>query len=226
MLVKDWMSKNLITVKANDSVVKAQTLLLERNISRLPVMEEEKLLGIITDRDIRKVLIPSETLRVKNLMTRNPVTVPWNYTVGETAEILLKHDISGAPVVDHQDRVVGIITKGDLFRVLVPLTGAGKKGIQFALRVADHRGAIKEITDIVRENGGRMMSVLTSYDGDSTGTITLYLRMYGLERQKLKQLNKKIFEKATVLYMVDHRESIREYYVGADGKKIDGEAVY
>ena len=101
MRVKDRMSRNLITVKANDSVLKDQTLLLDRNIDRLRVMEKGKLSGIITDRDIRKVQIPSETLRVKNLMTRNPVTLPWNFTVGETAEILLRHDISGASVVDH-----------------------------------------------------------------------------------------------------------------------------
>jgi acetoin utilization protein AcuB len=72
------MSKNPITVKATDSVIKAQILLKDRNIGRLPVMGKEDLLGIITDRDIRKVLIPSETLKVKNIMTRNPVTVPWN----------------------------------------------------------------------------------------------------------------------------------------------------
>ena len=166
MLVKDWMSKNLITIKATDSVVRAQMLLLDRDIGRLPVIEAETLLGIITDRDIRKVLMPSETLKVKNLMTRDPVTVSLNYTVGEAAEILLKHDISGAPVVDHHDRVVGVITKGDLFRALVPLTGAGKKGIQLALHIGDRRGAIKEITDIVREYGGRIMSVLTEYEKD------------------------------------------------------------
>ena len=220
MLVKDWMSNNLVTVKPTDSVVKAQTLLLDRNISRLPVMEEEMLLGIITDRDIRKVLIPSETLRVKNLMTRNPMTVPWNYTVGETAEILLKHNISGVPVVDHHDSVVGIITKGDLFRALVPLTGAGKKGVQFALRLADRRGAIKEITDIVREYGGRIMSVLTEYENGTQGIINLYLRMYGLERIKLETLKKKILEKATIRYLVDHREDIREFYDGADGEAV------
>jgi acetoin utilization protein AcuB len=216
MLVKDWMSKDLITVKATDSVIKAQILLKDHQISRLPVMDEGNLLGIITDRDIRKVLIPSDTLKVKNIMVRNPVTVPWNYTVGEAAEILLKHNISGLPVVDHQGKVVGVITKGDLFKVLVPLTGVGKKGIQFALLLADRRGAIKEITDIIRENGGRMMSVLTSYDDASKGSLKLYLRMHGLERKKLNTLKKKISEKVTLLYLVDHRENIREIYFDTD----------
>jgi len=213
MLVKDWMSKNLITVKPTDSVVKAQILLIDHNISRLPVMEEGNLLGIITDRDIRKLLIPSETLKVKNIMTRNPVTVPLNYTVGETAEILLKHNISGVPVVDDHGKVAGIITKGDLFRVLVPLTGVGKKGIQFALLLADRRGGIKEITDLIRENGGRVISVLTSQDDAPRGSLKLYLRMHGLDRQKLKTLKKKIREKASILYMVDHRENTREIYM-------------
>ena len=157
MLVKNWMNKALVIIKPNTSVIKAQILLQEKHISHLPVMEKEKLLGIITERDIKRLLVPSETLLVKNIMTHDPVTVPWDYTIGEAAEILLEHDISAIPVIDPNGRVVGIITKGDLFRVLVPLTGVGKKGFQFALLLADRPGAIKEITDIIRKNGGRIM---------------------------------------------------------------------
>ena len=212
MLVKYWMSTNLITVKTTDSVIKAKLLLKEHNISHLPVMEKGKLLGIITGWDIRQVLIPSDTLKVKNIMTRDPVTAPWDYTVGETAEMLLKHHISGVPVVDSQDSVVGIITKGDLFKVLVPLTGAGKKGVQFAVLLTDRRGAVKEITDMIRENGGRLMSALTSYDDAPAGSFKLYIRMSGLDRQKLKTIEQKIKENATLLYMVDHRENVRKIY--------------
>lgn len=218
MLVKYWMSTNLITVKTTDSVIKAKLLLKEHNISHLPVMEKGKLLGIITGWDIRH-LIPSDTLKVKNIMTRDPVTVPWDYTVGEAAEILLKHNISCVPVVDYQDSVAGIITKGDLFKVLVPLTGVGEKGVQFALLLSDRRGAIKEITDMIRENGGRMMSALTSYDDAPTGSLKLYIRMSGLERKKLKALKQKIREKATLLYMVDHRENVRKIYTKDNSKE-------
>ena len=220
MLVKYWMSRNLVTVKTTDSVIKAKLLLKEYNISHLPVMEKGNLLGIITGWDIRH-LIPSDTLKVKHIMTRDPVTVPWDYTVGETAEILLKHNISSVPVVDTQGSVAGIITKGDLFKVLVPLTGVGKKGVQFALLLTDRRGAIKEITDLIRENGGRMMSALTSYDDAPSGSLKLYIRMYGLERKKLEALKQKIMEKATILYMVDHRENIRKIYIN-DTYKVSG----
>lgn len=212
MLVKYWMSKNLITAKATDSVIKAIIMLKDHNISHLPVMEKGNLLGIITSWDIRQVLIPSDTLKVKNIMTRDPVTVPLDYTVGEAAEILLKHNISGVPVVDSQGNVAGIITKGDLFKVLVPLTGGGEKGVQFALRLTDRRGAVKEITDMIRENGGRLMSALTSYDDAPAGSFKLYIRMSGLDRQKLKTIEQKIKENATLLYMVDHRENVRKIY--------------
>ena len=64
MLVKYWMNKHLITIKETDSVTKAHLLVREHNISHLPVMKDENLLGIVNERDIRQILIPSETLKV------------------------------------------------------------------------------------------------------------------------------------------------------------------
>jgi len=210
MLVKKWMSKNVISVQTNDSVIKAQLLLKEHNINRLPVMDKGKLVGIITERDLR--ILPAETLRVKNIMTKNPVTVSWNYTIGEAAEILLQHNMSGVPVVDEEGHVIGIITKGDLFRVLVPLTGIGKRGIQFALQVANRPGAIKEITDLVREYGGRIMSTLTSHEDVRKGFLQVYIRMHGMDRDRLTRFKQSLEETATLLYIVDLRENKRDIY--------------
>jgi len=210
MLVKKWMSKNVITVQTNDSVIKAQLLLKEHNINRLPVMEKGMLVGIVTERDLR--ILPSETLRVKNVMTKNPVTVSWDYTIGEAAEILLQRNISGVPVVDKDSHVIGIITKGDLFKVLVPLTGIGKRGIQFALQVTDRPGAIKEITDLVREYHGRIMSTLTSHEDLQKGYLQVYIRMHGMDRDRLRRFRHSLEERATLLYMVDRRENKRDIF--------------
>lgn len=210
MLVSKWMNKKVISVQANDSVIKAQLLLNDHNINRLPVMDKGMLVGIVTARDLR--ILPSETLRVKNVMTKNPVTVSWNYTIGEAAEILLQHNISSGPVIDEDGHVIGIITKGDLFKVLVPLTGIGKKGIQFALQVADRPGAIKEITDLVREYGGRIMSTLTSYEDVQKGYLKVYIRMHGMDRNGLRRFRQSLEEKATLLYFVDLRENKRDIY--------------
>ena len=142
MLVSNWMSKPVITVDANDSMHDAIKLLKENHIRILPVMEHGKLVGVITDRDLKRASASDATtleihellyllceIKVKNIMTKDPITVPPDFSVEETAQILLKHKISAVPVVKGQGQVVGIITQTDLFRVLTTLTGVDKRGI-------------------------------------------------------------------------------------------------
>lgn len=206
------MSKETITVGPNDTVVKALILLNENNITILPVIKDGKLIGIVTEKDLKRASFPSETLKVENVMTRNPITVLWNYTISEVAENLLKYNISGVPVVGDQDELIGIITKDDLFRALVTHTGVEEKGILLALLVIDQPGAIKEITDIIRANRGRMMSVLTNYNNAPKGYVRVYLRIYGIDRDKFHKMRELIAKKATFLYWVDYRNNMRDIY--------------
>jgi acetoin utilization protein AcuB len=145
-------------------------------------------------------------------MTKNPITIPANFTVEETAEVLLNKKISGAPVVDEKGQVVGIITQIDLFKVLISLTGVGKRGIQFAFQVEDRPGSIKEVADIIRKYGGRMVSILTSYENVTPGHRKVYIRMYGVDRQKIGVLKEELRQKAQLLYLVDHKENRREVF--------------
>jgi len=225
MLVNRWMSKQIITIDANDSMSDAMDLLKEHNIKMLSVMEKGKLVGIVTDRDLKRASPSDATtleihellyliskIKIKDIMTKNPITVPLNYTIEETAEILLKHKISGVPVIDHHGDIVGIITQNDIFRTIISLTGVERKGIQFGLEVEDRPGSIKEVSDIIRQYGGRMASILTSYDLAPKGFRRLYIRMYGIDRFKLNKLKKSLREKASLLYIVDRREVKRETY--------------
>ncbi|MHA2248660.1 MAG: CBS and ACT domain-containing protein [Candidatus Hodarchaeales archaeon] len=225
MLVKNWMSKKIITVNVNDSMSDAVQLLKQHDIRMLPVMKNGTLVGIVTDRDIKRASASDATtleihellyllsaIKVKDLMTKDPITVPFDYTVEETAEILLKNKISGLPVVDDRGQVVGIITQNDLFRVLISLTGIGTRGIQFAFMLEDRPGSIKEIADIIRKHGGRMVSILSTYKGVSEGYRKAYIRMYGINRLTLPRLKEELKETASLLYMVDNRDNKREIY--------------
>jgi acetoin utilization protein AcuB len=225
MLIKNWMSKPAITIDADASMYEAIKLLKNHNIKMLPVMEKGKLVGIVTDRDLKRASASDATsleihellyliteIKIKKIMTKNPITVPQDYTVEETAEILLKHNISGVPVVDQYRDVVGTITQNDLFRILISLTGAERRGIQFGMEVEDRPDSIKEVTDIIREYGGRMASILTSYDMAPEGFRRVYIRMYGIDRFKVNKLKEALKEKATLLYMVDRRETTRETF--------------
>ncbi|MFH1479690.1 MAG: CBS and ACT domain-containing protein [Pseudomonadota bacterium] len=225
MLVKNWMNEKVITVDVNDSMHDAMKLMKEHDIRMLPVLKKGKLVGIVTDRDVKRASASDATLleihelsyiitkiKINEIMTKDPVTIPFDYTAEETAEILLRNKISGAPVVDHDGNVVGTITQTDLFKVLVSLTGLSKRGISFAFMLEDQPGSIKEVADIIRKYGGRMASIMSSYERCPKGKRKVYIRMYGVDREKLPEVKKEIGEKAALLYMVDHRENKREVY--------------
>ena len=225
MLVTNWMSKNVITVDENDSMHDAMKLLKEHDIRMLPVMKKGKLIGIVTDRDLKRASASDATtldvhellylitkIKVKNIMTRDVITVPPDFTVEETAQVLQKNRISGAPVVNDSGQLVGTITQADLFKVLISLTGVGSGGIQFGFKVEDRPGSIKEVADIIRAYGGRMVSILTSYDEVPEGYRKVYIRMRSIERSELQKLIQELESKAGLLYMVDHTENNREIF--------------
>ncbi|MFC1580428.1 CBS and ACT domain-containing protein [Thermodesulfobacteriota bacterium] len=225
MLVKKWMHKSVITVDVDDSMQEAIKRLKRHDIRMLPVMKNNKLVGIVTDRDLKRASPSDATsldvhellyllsdIKVEQIMTKDPVAVPYNFTVEEAAEILWKHKISGAPVVDEKGSIVGTITQTDIFRLLISFTGVGRRGVQFAFRLEDKPGSIKQVADIIRDHGGRMTSILSTYEGVSKGYRNVYIRMFGVDRDKLPEMKEAFGKKATVLYMVDHRDNKREIY--------------
>jgi acetoin utilization protein AcuB len=151
-------------------------------------------------------------LKVKKIMTKDVIAVPSDFTVEETADLLLRHKISGVPVLDKEDQVVGVITQDDIFRVLISLAGMVKFGVQFACRIEDRPGSIKELSDIIRNYEGRIVSILTSYERVPQGYRNVYLRVFSVDRERLDQLKAELQDKAPMLYMVDHREERREIY--------------
>jgi acetoin utilization protein AcuB len=225
MLVKDWMSKNVITLNVNDTMQDAINLSMEHHISLMPVMEEGKLVGVVTDRDLKRaspsdatlldiqqIMYHLSRLEVGAIMSRYPITVPLDYTVEETAEVLLTNGISGAPVVDQKGEIRGIITKNDLFKAMISLSGLTKRGLQFGFLLDDSPGSIKTVTDIIRKYNGRLVSILSSYEKAPEGLRNVYIRSFDIDRDALPRLMEELKAAAKMLYMVDHRENKREIY--------------
>ena len=166
MLVKYWMKQKIATVKETDSLQRAIMLMRESQQLMLPVMNNGDLVGVITDRDVKRASASDATaleihelayliarITVADVMTRDVITIPLDFTLEEAAAQLLINNISGAPVVDSGRKLVGIITQREIFLALLSLTGFGKKGIQIAVEVDDRPGSIKEVTDVVRNAG-------------------------------------------------------------------------
>lgn len=131
-LVKDWMSREVLTVSPETSVLEAGRIMVDHTIRRLPVVEGGQLIGIITHGDVRGARAMSSTgldiwelsyqlsrLTVREIMTPNPVTISPDETIGLAAQRMLKYMIGGLPVIDFQDQLAGIITESDIFRLVV-----------------------------------------------------------------------------------------------------------
>jgi acetoin utilization protein AcuB len=210
------MSKPVVTIDVNSSMQEASHLLEKRHIRMLPVMQGEKLVGIITDRDLKRSSASDATslekyelfylllkVTVKDIMTENPICVTPDCSIEETARIFMEHKISGVPVVAAHGKVVGIVTQSDLCRVLINLTGVDRRGIQFSLQILDRSKAIIEIKDIIHGYGGRIVSLLTSYENVPPGYRNIHLRVYQIDRGILPKLQTELKKKALLLYMMD-----------------------
>jgi acetoin utilization protein AcuB len=134
MRVAARMKKELVQVSPSDSVRTAWGLLRKHRIRHLPVLEKEKLVGIVTDSDIRLVF-PSglttgareqdphdalEKVRVRDIMTKQVITVTPESSIGDAARLILERRIGGLPVMQG-GRLVGIITKTDILAAFVEI---------------------------------------------------------------------------------------------------------
>lgn len=118
LLVKDVMTRKVVTARPTDSIKNAAGLIVDRDVDHLPVLDDQnKLAGIVTSWDIAKALAQGK-IQLREVMTSRVVTARENEAVDIVAHRLAKHDISGAPVVDDQNRVIGVITTDDLAKLL------------------------------------------------------------------------------------------------------------
>ncbi len=215
MLVKGWMTSDVITIDEDTSMMKASQIMKENSVRRLPVMHKGKLVGMITDRDIKEASPSKATtldvhelyyllseLKVKDIMKKNLFTIGPEDTVEKAAVKMLEHRISGLPVVNDKGKVVGVITQGDIFKVLVSLTGIYRGGTQFGFNLEDRPGSIKEVGDIIRKHGGRMVSILTSYNMCEENCRHVYIRIKDIPEDKLKALIEDLDKNFILLYTV------------------------
>jgi acetoin utilization protein AcuB len=130
-LVKDWMTPDPITIDPHTTLPDAGRLMKECSIRRLPVVENERLVGIVTLGDVREASPSNATslsiyelnyllsrLTINEIMTRDPFSISPDTSIEAAARLMLEHKIGSLPVVDG-GKVTGIITESDIFRLLV-----------------------------------------------------------------------------------------------------------
>jgi acetoin utilization protein AcuB len=166
MLVKDIMTHNVITIPSDTYVLDAERIMESYKISRLPVLDEGRLVGLITKDDILKAS-PSSTapynqrqlfylmskLTVKEIMKARVFTVSPDMTVEKAVAFAQKNKVGCLPVVEG-GKVVGILTTNDVFyKILNPLLGIGQKGGRIIVYGAGTREQSHEVMDAIMKSG-------------------------------------------------------------------------
>ncbi len=181
--VRDYMSFPVLVVRPTDTLAYVRNLMIRSNIGRVVVVEGLRPVGIVTKHDFVKILAdrrmarrPLDTITVEQIMARDPATIPDTASIKTAAETMLRHGISGLPVVDKDGMLVGIITRTDLARayaerypgkarvedymhVEVPTVGR----MHTALYVAELL-EMSEVGKVVVVEGGKPVGIITKSD--------------------------------------------------------------
>ncbi len=213
MPVQDWMSKDLITIDEDASIMKASKLMKQNHIRHLPVLRKGRLVGIVSDRELKEAAPSKATLldihemyhlldqvTVKGLMPKKLYTIGPEATVEKAAAVMLTRNISALPVVDEKSKLIGIIAKGDIFRAFVSISGIKQAPLAMGFVLKDEPGSIKQVTDIIRAHGGRLGSILTGYEGVPKGFRKVFIR--ALEVQDEEALRKELAAKYEIIYFI------------------------
>ena len=130
ILVKDLMTKNVASVNPSERLVHARRVILDTKVGRLPVIEEDKLVGMITSKDLMRAFIDFrkhvpekyqksqiKDVLVEDIMSRNPTYATRDMPISEVAEVMISTGFNGLPVID-SSKVVGIITQTDILKLI------------------------------------------------------------------------------------------------------------
>jgi acetoin utilization protein AcuB len=196
LLVRDWMTEHLVTLSPEASVAEALTLCRKRRIRHIPILEEGRLVGIVSDRDLRDAS-PAlgdperartlQEIRVADVMSREVITVHPQDSIENAAQQMYELKIESLPVVSEgavadagstvaEEEVLGIVTSSDVMRALVTLAGLPEPGCRIEVSVPNREGILAEVAGKIRELEVDTVSVLSDPDRRS-GKRTLVFQL-------------------------------------------------
>lgn len=182
MSVKDFMTKELIVVDPQTKIFDAVDLMKKYEIHRLPVIENNHLIGLITEGTIQAAM-PSQATSlsvfeinyllnkatVKDVMIRDVQTIAENDLLEDAIYLMRKQNIGVLLVVDMRGNLVGIITNNDIFDAFLKITGYTDGGTRIQLRIEkDHRGVLAKVCQVLSSNGYNIATVVVNHNETET----------------------------------------------------------
>ncbi len=170
MYVKDHMTKNPVTITKDITISKALDMMAKGNFHRLPVVDGNgKLIGLVTEGLIRNSSGAKYTslsiyelnyllsrTKVEDIMIQDVKTITADVFLEEAAQKMLQGSINVLPVIDENEKVVGIITEKDIFTTFIDLLGLTKQGTRFVIKCPDHPGVFAKCTKLFADEDANL----------------------------------------------------------------------
>jgi len=200
MLVKERMSRHPITIPPDTSLHDALRIMREGKVRRLPVLDKKgKLVGIVLEKDLLYASPSPATslsiyemhylvskIKVSDLMSRDVITVSEDCPLEEAARIMVDNSIGGLPVM-RGDKLVGMITESDLFKVFLELLGAREWGLRVTIKVEEGRGVLAKLTQSLSNIGADIVTLGTFWGDDPTNR-EIAFKVQGVEREEVERV--------------------------------------
>ena len=191
MLVEDVMQAAVITITPKTSLPEAPRLVRHRGIRHLPVVEDDRLVGIVSDRDLKQAMASSATaleshelrylldaLTVDEIMTRAVVTVGRMFPIEDAARLMVTEKISALPVTE-RGKLIGIVTETDVLELFVKGMGAGQPSSRIDVRLGQNSTALADLVHTVEDASVEICSIMTL--GDRAGQKDVVIRVRSID---------------------------------------------
>ena len=198
MLVKNRMTTEVITLNPDQSLLKAMTLIQQKGIRHLPVVEGEKVVGMVTEFDVRKAGASDSTtlsvfelnylldqIKVGSFMSKKVITVSPEEPIEVAAKKIYDHKIGALPVVE-KDRLVGLITSSDILETFIEVLGINEPSIRVEVELENRTGALADTAKILKDLGLYLVSVVTLPQEEGKKTRVTVFRVRPTDEKKLK----------------------------------------
>ncbi|MFC4714476.1 acetoin utilization AcuB family protein [Planococcus dechangensis] len=185
MLVEEIMKKDIFTLRSDQTVQDVMNLFEEKRIRHAPIVDDGKVVGIVTDRDLKDAMPSMFTVapkgepykkKVSEIMTKNPIIVHPLDFVEEIALVFYEQKIGCLPVVSN-NQLVGFLTETDLLYTYIELTGAHQPGSQIEIKVPNRSGALYEVSKVFYNHKVNVLSVLVYPDRKDNSNKILAFRI-------------------------------------------------
>ena len=207
MLVGERMTSPALTIGPEMGVQDALALMHRDHVRRFPVVDSKgNLVGIISEKDLLDATPSDATtlsvweinyllskLTVEKIMTKKVITITRDTPVEEAARIMADKKIGGLPVVE-DNKVIGIVTETDIFKLFTEVLGARIHGIRLTVQMTDEPGGLLKLIGAISGAGANIIS-LTTFQSGTTGTATITVKTTGVDETALKQAVESVINK-------------------------------